>query len=421
MTYPVQVGVTFDFSNGAQFGYPFILDDPKNGVIGTGTLGSTNDISQIIDISDQVLKIDISGGYSLIRDQFEASQATFVINDPTGAWNPTNTSSPYYPNLVPLRKIRAYGVYAGTTSYIFSGYVTGYEYTYPKDQETGFVTISATDGFRLLQMANISTVASATSGQDTGTRINKILDQIGWPTSLREIATGGTETICQADPATNRTALDAIKMVEFTEQGAFYMNGEGAAEFHSRAWLMAQSGKNPTFFSNDGTGIPYYQIKPALDDKLIINQAKIQTIGGTAQSAENTDSVAKYFPHSYTQQNIVALNDSDALNIAKNYVATRAETAIRIDAMTLDLSTPNYATGIEAALAGDYFQTFRIKNVGQDGTIIDRTLQVVGISHSITPSSWRTTFTTSEPIVGSFIIGSALYGVIGDYNSVLGY
>ena len=102
-------------------------------------------------------------------------------------------------------------------------------------------------------------------------------------------------------------------------------------------------------------------------------------------------------------------------------MATRANTAIRIDALVLDLNTPDYSDGILAALRGDYFQTFRIKNVAQDGTVIDRTLQVVGIAHQITPNTWRTTFTTSEPIVGSFIVGSSLYGVIGDYNSILGY
>jgi hypothetical protein len=421
MTYPVQVGVTFDFSSGAVFGYPFILDDVQNGVLGTSTLGSTSTAPKIVDISDQVLNISLQGGYNLLRDQFEAAQAIFTISDPTGIWNPTNESSPYWPDLVPLRKIRVYGVYAGQTHYVFSGYVTSYQYTYPKDQVVGYVTIQATDAFRLFQMSNVSTIPDTASGQDTGTRINKILDSISWPSSMRSITTGGSETICQADPGTNRTALDALKMVEYTEQGAFYMNGEGAAEFHSRAWLMAQSGKDPLFFSNAGDGIPYYNIIPALDDKLIINQAKITIVGGTEQSASNADSVAKYFPHTYTQSGVVALTNNDALNIAKNYVATRAETAIRIDSMTLDLNLPDYADGIEAALRGDYFQTFRIKNVGQDGTVIDRTLQVVGIAHTITPNFWRTTFTVSEPIVGSFILNSELYGVLGDYNSILGY
>ena len=118
---------------------------------------------------------------------------------------------------------------------------------------------------------------------------------------------------------------------------------------------------------------------------------------------------------------MIVETDSQAKDIAANYTATRAFTTIRIDAMTLDLTTPDYATGIEAALRGDYFQTFSIKNVGPDGTVILKVLQVVGIAHTITPQTWNTTFTTSEPIVGSFILNSSLYGIIGDTNSVLGY
>lgn len=420
MSYPVTVGVDFDFSSGATFGYPFILDDPTNGVLGgSSTLGTA--IPKIVDISSQVLNINITGGYNLLRDQFESSQATFVIADETGAWNPQNPASPYYPDLVPLRKIRVSGTYNGVGYFIFSGYVTSYNYQYPKDQQTGYVVINASDAFRLFQMTNVSTIAGATAGQDTGTRINKILDQISWPNALRSIETGGTETLVQADPATNRTALDALKMVEFTEQGAFYINGEGQAEFHSRNYVMKQSGKNPIYFSNanDG-GIPYFNLTPAFDDKLIINTANVQNIGGAMQNATNSSSVTKYFPHTFTQQYVLGQTNADALNIAQVYVATRQETTIRIDAMTLDLSSATSA-GIQAALAGDYFQTFRIKNVAQDGTVLDKTLQVMGIAHQITPTTWRTTFTTSEPIVQGFLLDSSLYGVIGDYNSTLGY
>jgi len=72
-----------------------------------------------------------------------------------------------------------------------------------------------------------------------------------------------------------------------------------------------------------------------------------------------------------------------------------------------------------AALDIDYFSNVRIKNVGQDGTVIDKTLQVVGVSHDVTPNSWKTTFTTSEPIIEAFIIGNATHGIIG--TSIMTY
>ena len=420
----VTVGVTFDFSNGPIFGYGFILDDPQHGILGTNTLADS--VATVVDISSQVSKIVTRGGYNLLQDQFEQATATIIVLDPNGNWNPQNTASPYYGKLLPLRKIRVFATYQGKTYYQFSGYTITYNYTYPKDQNIGYVTIDCADAFRLFNMSNVASITGAVDGQDTGTRIGTILDSIQWPASMRNIDTGGTETICQVDPGTQRTALQALKNVEFTEQGAFYVSGEGNTIFRSRAYIEGTSGKNPTVFANDGSGIPYFNLAFAFDDKLIINQATIQAIGGSAKSASNAASIATYFPHGRTQQNLVVKSDTDAQNIANIYVATRATTTIRIDAMTLDLTTPNYSDGITAALSLDYFNTVKITNVGQTTTTggdstITKTLQIMGSAMEITPNTWKITYTTSEPIVGSFILDSAIYGVLDNTDSVLSY
>ena len=403
--YPITPNLTVYFTEGATFG------DPKNGIIGTSTLGSDTNNNLVVDVSSQCVRASINMGYNLLQDQFQAGQATFRIVDPNGDWNPQNPASPYYGYLTPNRKIRFSGTYSGTGYFIFSGYITQYNYSYPKDQEIGYVDLVCVDAFRLLNLAGITTVAGTSAGQDTGTRIGKILDQVSFPTSLRNIATGQTTT--QADPSTLRTALAAIKNCEFSEQGAFYIDGGGTATFLNRNTVAGAAGETPTFFSNDGTGIGYFNINPAFDDKLIINQATITRVGGTAQSASNAASIAKYFPHSVNYDNLVVQTDAEALNIAKTYVATRAETTLRIDALTLDLTTPDYSAGVLAALDFDYFTNVRVKNVGQDGTVIDKTLQVVGVSHEVTPNSWKTTFTLSEPLVDAFIIGSSTAGIIG--------
>ena len=417
MSYPITPNLTVYFTDGATFGYPFIIGDSSYGKIGVGTLGSDSNNNLVVDVSSQTVKATIKTGYNLIQDQFQAGEAIFRIVDPNGDWNPNNTASPYYGYLTPLRKVRFSATYNGGGYFLFSGYITQYNYSYPKDQEIGYVDLVCVDAFRLLNLAGVTTVASATAGQDTGTRINKILDQVSFPTSLRSIETG--LTTCQADPSTLRTALAAIKNVEFSEQGAFYMDGGGTATFKNRSTIEKAAGQTPTLFANDGTGIGYFNINPVYDDKLIINQATITRIGGTAQTASNAASVSKYFPHSVNYDNLVVQTDAEASNIAKAYVATRAETTLRIDAITLDLTTPNYNAGILAALDFDYFTNVRVKNVGQDGSTIDKTLQVVGIAHDITPNSWKTTFTLSEPLVDAFIIGSATQGIIG--TSVMTY
>ena len=417
MSYPITVVTTFDFSNGATFGYPLILDDPTNGKLGTGTLSSDGSKPLIVDVSSQVGSISIKGGYNLLQDQFEAAQATVRIYDPNGNWNPENPASPYYGYLVPNRKVRVSAVYAGTTYYLFSGYTSAYNYSYPKNQDIGYVDVECNDAFRLFNLSNISTVTGAVAGETTGARIGRILDTISWPASMKSIDTG--DSVVQADPGTVRTALQALKNVEFSEQGAFYISPEGNAVFISRSNLEKMSGGTQTYFSNAGDGINYFNIMTALDDKLVINQANITRIGGTTQTASDATSIAKYFPHTYNQPNLVVSTDAEALNIAQAYVATRKDTSLRIDNLTLDLTTPDYAAGITAALNLDYFNVVKIRNDQQGTTYIQKTLEVVGTAHEITSSDWKTTFTTSEPIIDAFILNSSTYGILD--TSVLTY
>lgn len=414
MTLPAQIAVSFDFTSGATFGFPFTIGDPKYGKLGTGTLAATTTPEPTVDLTPDVRSISIRRGRNIMRDTFEAGSATVRVLDPNSYFNPQNTSSPYYGFLTPLRKLRISATVGGVGYFLFSGYTTDYKYTYPQNQETGYVDIICSDAFRLMQQAGITTVASATAGQDTGTRIGKILDQVSWPASMRSIDTGNTT--CIADPATSRTALDALKNAEFSEQGAFFINHEGTAVFLNRTNVIKKAGDTPIEF-NQTTGIPYTNLTFAFDDKLIINSAGMTRVGGTQQVSEDSASIAKYFPHQLNENNLVAQTDADTLNIAKIYVATRKETTIRIDQMTVDLLDPDVPTATMLDL--DYFQQLKITNVQPDGSTIVKTLQALGLAWDITPNSFKVTLTTLEPIVEGFIIGSAVSGIIG--TSIMAY
>jgi hypothetical protein len=408
MALPAQISVSFDFTSGATFGYPFTIGDEKYGVLGVGTLASTTTPEPTVDLTPNVRQISIKRGRNIMRDTYEAGTATIRVLDPNSDFNPQNVNSPYFGFLTPLRKLRVSATVGGVGYFLFSGYTTEYKYTYPQGQETGYVDIICSDAFRLMQQAGITTVADATAGQDTGTRINRILSQVQWPASMRTIDTGNTT--CLADPGTSRTALDALKNAEFSEQGAFYINSEGTAIFLNRTNVIKKYGETPIEFNQTG-GIPYSNLTFAFDDKLIINSAGMTRVGGTQQVSENSASIAKYFPHQLNQSNLVAQTDADTLNIAKIYVATRAETTIRIDAMTVDLLDPAVPTATMLGL--DYFSNLRIQNIQPDGSTIVKTLQAQGLDWNITPNSMKVTVTTLEPIVEGFIIGSAISGIIG--------
>jgi hypothetical protein len=406
---PAQIAVSFDTSSGATFGYPFVIGDSKNGVIGVSQLGGNVPPDPIYDLTDMVYSIKITRGRNIQKDTYEAGTAVIRVLDPNSWFNPQNTSSPFYGYLTPLRKVRVSATTSTTQSFLFSGYVTEYRYTYPTNQDTGYVDLYVADAFRLFQLAQIVNVTGQAAGQDTGTRINKILDTMSFPNSMRSIDTGNS--LCQADPATTRTGLNALKNAEFSEQGAFYIDGAGNAIFKNRNTVVSSIAGTPIQF-NQESGIPYQQpLAFAFDDKLIINQATMTRVGGSAQFAQNATSVARYFPHIYNETNLVIDTDANAANIAATYVATRQETTLRVDQMQVNLLDPNVPT--DTMIGMKFFDVVHIRNVQPDGSEINKTLQVQGLNWDITPNSMKVTVTTLEPITDGFVIGSSERGIIG--------
>jgi hypothetical protein len=392
MALPATLSVKINLSGGASFGNPFILGTSQ---LGFAELASA--IPVIVDVSAQTTNISTRRGRNLLQDKYESGQATIRVVDPNGDFNPQNTSSPYFGLLQPLRKIQASAIYGGVTYGLFGGYITEYRYTYPTGQETGYVTFICYDAFRLMYNSGITTVTGGTAGQTTAQRVQSILTMIAWPPAFTSIGTGATT--CVADPGTTRTVLEAIQTAEFTEQGAFYINENGVATFKGRQFVVDAQAASPTVFNQTGIGINYAGITFALDDKTIVNKATVTRIGGTAQTYSDATSIAQYFTRSITATDMLMQTDANALALATAYVTSRKETSIRIETITLDLVTPNYADGVLAGLSLEFFDTVDITNEQPGGSTIQKKLQIQGIAHTITPNTWVTTFATQEALL----------------------
>ena len=411
MAVPV-VNAFINFSTGASFAQAMILDQ---GLLDTNILADATSV--IVDVSDVINSITTQRGRDAQADQFQTGSLSLRIVDQNGDFNPQNSASPYYLLLTPMRKVQITATYAGITYPVFSGFITSYTTTTPLTaNDVVYTTIEAVDAFRLAQNAQIATVAG--SGiQLSGARINALLDAISWPSSMRDIDTG--LTTMQADPGTARTALAAMQTVETSEYGALYVDATGSFVFQDRAVTAGSVAGTPVVFTDTGAGISYSNAVWRLDDTLVYNRADITRTGGSVQSAVNTASIAKYFLHSYNQQNLLMQTDADALDYALAYTASRAETSIRCDAIVLDLYTASYDAGIVAALSLDYFDPVTITTTQPGASTLTKTLQVFGVAMNIAPNRWGVTFTTLEPIIDAFILDSALYGLLD--TDVLSY
>jgi hypothetical protein len=411
MTIPA-VNAFINFSTGAIFAGDLYLNTGK---LNVNTLSGP---TLIVDVSDLLDSIQTIRGRNAQADQFQTGTLSMRLIDQNGYFNPQNVNSPYYGLLSPMRKVTIGANYNGVDYDIFAGFITSYTTTTPKNAtDVVYTTIQAVDGFRLAQNAQISTVAGATAGNLSGTRINQILDAIAWPITQRDVDAG--LTTMQADPGTARTSLAAMQTVEISEYGALYCGKNGDFVFQDRSVTAGSPGGTPVVFNDNGTDISYFNAVWRFDDTLVYNQANITRTGGTTQTTTNQASVDKYFLHSYNQQNLLMQTDAVAKDYANSYVASRAETSSRCDAINLDLYTDNYTAGTIAALDLDFFDPVTITTNQPGGSTLTKTLQVFGISHSITPNSWKTTLTTLEPIIDGFILDSSIYGLLD--SGVLSY
>lgn len=409
------VGATIDFSNGAAFiSTAFTLDSATKGKLGTGQLADAN---TVVDLTTILLRVSTRRGRSRLLSKFEAGTATVELKDENGYFNPENTASPYYGNLVPLRKIQIWADWDGVRYYLFSGFITSYINSFVQGVDTvNKVTIQASDAFKLFEGVTVTTVTGSAAGDYSGTRVTQILDQIAFPSSLRNINTG--DSTMQANPTDARSALEAFRQVEDSELGGFYIAGNGNATFLSRTNVSEFSDNVPLAFSDDGTALPYTNVKTALDDGTLYNSVSVTRIGGSAQVVQDTTSIDKYFIHSGQRTNMLVQTDTEALNMAKMLLASRKDTELRVDEMTVNLAddTANLQSSVLGMELLDYLRI--TKHLSGSSEIV-RDVLAYGISHDINQASFTTTIYTGEPIVQAFLLDSITQGIIG--TNVLSY
>ena len=418
MATPV-IGVEIDFSNGASFGYPLILDDLAYGLLGTGILSDS--ASDIVNITDMVMAVSTRRGRNRILSNFEAGTATVTINDPDSDFNPQNAAGPYYGKLLPLRKIR---IYADTfvdgnlfRVALFSGYINSFDTSFYQGlQQTSTVTLQCTDGFRLLNNVSTGTapIPGCTAGQLSGARMNSILDFAGFPGSMRAIDAG--DSTMQVDPGGQRNILQALQTVEQSEFGAFYMARNGEAKFLSRDYISVLADFTVRDYSDvPGPGVlPYTNLDFAFDDQLILNDVTVTRVGGTPQTATSAESIATYFTKSGQRTDILVETDSESEDQARTLIAARKDSDIRIDSMSLNLVAANSEFTTLANLSMDIYTLINITKSMSGGSTITRELFVQGVQHDVRPGVWNMKVLTSEPIIQAFILDSETQGILGD-------
>jgi hypothetical protein len=162
-------------------------------------------------------------GRSSERDNIQAGTHSVIYDNRDRRFDPTNTSSAYSPNVLPMKKSQLRATWSGTTYDLATGYADSWEQVVVN---TGQVQsqLSAVDAMGVLNTSVFSTPATVDPpnhdlrvSERSDQRIAWVLDQIGFPAADRSLDTG--QVAIQAFAFDNYNALQHIGDVVEAEVG----------------------------------------------------------------------------------------------------------------------------------------------------------------------------------------------------------
>lgn len=216
------------------------------------------------DVAESVRSVTYKRGRQQKQNQIEAGEGTLVLDDRDAAFNPDNTQSPYYPHIDALVPVRAYRVVSGTPRMLFRHLVE----SWPRTSRTGDVyaerTLKTVDGFETLNAAGLG--GQSFAEELTGTRVNNVLDFVGWPADKRNIDVGRhTEPAVDFADDDETKALKHLQDVATDENGYLFVDAEGTLVFIGRG--IAAPASSATFSDDpDVAPLPDFPATSVLDD-----------------------------------------------------------------------------------------------------------------------------------------------------------
>lgn len=108
-----------------------------------------------VDISHDVRSWDVQRGRTRELERFQPGRATVVLGNLSRQYDSVNTAGPFYGNLRPMRRMRIRETFSGVTYPVFDGYVDRWQLDYPGVGKDATATLTATDGFKILQRTDL--------------------------------------------------------------------------------------------------------------------------------------------------------------------------------------------------------------------------------------------------------------------------
>jgi hypothetical protein len=399
----------------------FVIGSATQGIIGTNTIGAFNVLADYSG-REMELAVDHQGDRTngpLVT--YGARTCTIKLLNMDGLLDPYNIEALGLSAPGILMRIRK--PWNGTIYPVFYGYVDSW-LPNAESPELGTVTVTATDGFGLLNQPLAQLGSPIGPGDLVSTRVGLLLDALNWPAAQRSI---GTTTSTLQQTSYGAAGLSLIQDAVKSEVGEFYQQPDGVMYLRGRHAMTTDSRSNTSqaTFGSDRAGgeIPYVgRPVTAWDRQTLHTEVDAMIDGGSnLQVATNPASFARYGRLAVEETSLTLPNDADALSWANYVLAQDSVPRFRFSAITLSSRIEQLGISVMPHMLGRVFgdrvTVVRRPPAETYGSIVDsRAMLIQGINHtwSAKTKEWQTTWTLAPAAsVPFFVIGSSTQGVIG--------
>lgn len=279
-------------------------------VLNTGTLGDDLGFTWT-DVTSYVLNegVEINRGASHFDGpwlRYEAGVATFSFGNETGDFDPTKGLS-YALTLKPGLPVRISGVVSSVPYQLFTGFVTSWRVEYPMQGATSIARVTAHDAASVLQAFVGTEQNPVGSGDPGGTRIDRILDNAGWPDDQRAVDQSTNWTM--QETAMSSPAWEEMQLTADSDAAYLFLDRFGKVNFVSRGAFPRAS--SVTFSSS---GIPISDVNTSYDDTQLYNRVQITVVNGDPmQQVDNETSQGILQIGAYTGTGVRAYERTDII------------------------------------------------------------------------------------------------------------
>lgn len=378
------------------------------------------------DVSSYVESFRIKRGREDETGRIEAGTAEIVLRNADRRFDPTYTSGPYYPNVLPAKRVNIRAFWSPFIYDIFTGYVEAWPINWPLLNDSN-VALRCVDGFKLLAAPQIAMFhAEQLSGAEISSALNAPFQ---WPNSTADLDTGIT-TIA----AINATMSPLARIQEIceAEQGQFFIGAAGLATFHDRHHRLLDSNSTTSqgTFGDGGGELPYSAIEPSYDDTFLYNEIRVTAEGGSEQVAFDSTSITAYGRRTMPAKSGLPIGggvsaaDNEAASMTAWLLANYKDPHLRFTRLTIDPQANDASLWPQILLReiGDRITVKRRPPGG--GNVISQDCFIEGIEHVAAGgpgTSWKTSWNLSPvDTLTYWILDSTTLSVL-DSTTRLGY